>query len=185
MNMALERFSDDPRVTGISGYTPPVPVPQDYDVDYFLLPRFCAWGFAIWAEDYARLTTPTVADYRYALARVRHFGKMLGLDALPMLNNEVRGNIDALDVKAMWFNWKNSGLTVYPRQSLTRNSGHDGSGIHCLDTDRFETSLWDRLSFDLSPEVDIELAILKANGRFRRLPLNRLARLYVDGLRSR
>jgi hypothetical protein len=57
-----------------------------------------------------------------------------------MLKAEAYGEIDAGDVKAMYAQFLSDQYTVYPTQSMVQNIGHDGTGTHCIKTDRFNVS---------------------------------------------
>jgi len=41
----------------------------------------------------------------------------------------------------------NEKSTVYPRKSLVRNIGHDGSEMHCGKTNKFDVDLWEKFEF--------------------------------------
>ena len=92
-----------------------------------------------------------------------------GHDMPGMIDKEVRGVIDALDVKVMYQQILHDWYTVYPRRSLVQNIGHDGSGLHCRATDKFHhNALWDKIGkFDFLKDIQVDKRIISANRRFR------------------
>ena len=44
MNEALEFYKDDDAIISITGYCPPIEIPDDYKEDVFILPRLNGWG---------------------------------------------------------------------------------------------------------------------------------------------
>ena len=86
-----------------------------------------------------------------------------------MLQYESENVIDALDVKAIFQQILTRRLTVYPRISLTRNIGHDGSGLHCTITDKYDTKLWHKNTFIFPNKIMINPDICKSHRKFRKL----------------
>ena len=64
-----------------------------------------------------------------------------GEDLLELLKKEAEGKIDALDVKIMFHQSKHNLFTIAPKVSLVQNIGHDGSGIHCRASKKFDVKL--------------------------------------------
>jgi len=174
MNTSLEVYRDNPRVFSICGYRPPIELPDSFEGDAFVLPRFSAWGFGTWEDrfDRIRMKIPQSEYYRFLLNpfKISRFCRG-GWDMLPMLNAEVHGRIDALDVKIFYQQFLMGMNTVYPSRHLAANIGHDGTGIHCAATDRFDVQLQDSRDYDFRlPEViEVDADILRANMLFRRI----------------
>ena len=172
MNAALDAYEKDTRIFSVCGYRPPFALPPTYEHDVFALPRFSAWGFATWQDrfDLIRMNISRAEYFRFLLnpARVLRFARG-GADLLNMLHSEVHGLIDALDVK-IFFQQFNLGMnTLYPTRFLASNIGHDGTGLHCVKSSRFDVALQDSGDYEFAfpGEVEINDDILKANKRFR------------------
>jgi hypothetical protein len=175
MNSALDMYEDNERIFSVSGYSPPIKIPEDYLHDVFFLRRFNAWGFGTWKNRFDQVRYITPDEYERLVAdkdRLRDFVNGGGADMLEMLNEDAHGVIDAGDVKAMYAQFLSNQYTVYPRHSLTQNTGFDGSGEHCGAIDKHSVELWEKTSdFDFSCEIQPDEGILKANRKFRALPL--------------
>ena len=170
MNQALDKYEGDDRIFSVVGYCPPIRIPADYRHDVFFLRRFSAWGFGIWKNRYDsnKYITPEIYEkFAANKKRVSEFVREGGKDMMIMLKAEAYGQIDAWDVKAMYTQFLNNQYTIYPTQSLTQNIGHDGTGVHCGNTDMFNVALSDKSTFLLPDDVVIDKRIVKANRKFR------------------
>jgi hypothetical protein len=176
LNEALDFYENKNNVLSITAYSPPFTIGCiSSKKDVFFLARFNAWGMAIWKDRYEliREVDPELLSSRL----VRKLRKS-GDDIPGMVRMDLRGDINALDVRAMF--WQNvyDYWTVYPKRSLVQNIGFDGSGVHCGVSDRFShENLWDKTSnfvFDDSPKAN--KSVLHENARFRKMPV--LKRLY-------
>lgn len=181
LNEAFRCYSSDPRVVSITGYCPPIKLPADMINDAFLLPRFKAWGMAISEANYYRLAVnPDREELEAALCNGSLMRRLAmgGVDLVDMLRLQVAGKINAYDVKANYYMATADLLTVYPRKSLVFNCGHDGSGLHCGASNRFDVAMWEKTEdFRLDPNIALDRAVLKANWKFHtRPPLKRLER---------
>lgn len=142
VNQGLDIYSDTEEVFAICGYTPPVRMDKYYDKDVYFSPRFAAWGYGIWKNRYEQIqfdrqTKRTFLERPELLERYVRGGE----DLVNMLRREASGEIDALDAKIMFTMFVLGKRAIAPTISLTRNIGHDGSGIHCGITERFEVDL--------------------------------------------
>lgn len=164
MNSALDFYESDPRVFSICGYAPPLKLNLSEDV--FALGRFCAWGFAMAKSNFESIKAiPFDAPSKVDEARLGLYGD----DIYKLLCMDASGEIDALDVKAMFYQYQTGKLTIYPRESLVQNIGYDGSGLHCGQTDKFDHEyLWKKeRSFDYVEGIEPEPFIIKKNKKFR------------------
>lgn len=164
MNDAIDFYENDPRVLSICGYAPPLGVSTKKD--FFALGRFCAWGFGITKDNFDRIKE--IPENHLSFIDIRRLA-MYGDDIYDMVSKEARGQLSALDVRAMYLQYLEEIVTIYPRHSLVQNIGHDGTGVHCGDTDRFNhEKLWRKRSdfkFERNPRIDRK--IVKANAEFR------------------
>jgi len=169
VNRALLFYEFNPRVFSITGYTPPIELPPVFTQDAFALTRFNAWGFGIWQDRYLaiREIQPAALESMNRLQLAKN-----GHDLYRMALADATGRIDALDVKAMFLQAATEGLTIFPRNSLVQNIGHDGSGIHCPTTDRFlHQRLWDKESgFTFDPNIRVHEMFRMLQYVFRTCP---------------
>lgn len=173
MNRALKYFQHNQNVFSIAGYSPPIKANIYCTEDIYFLPRFNAWGFGIWKNRYDSIRYFKLSELNIKILKNRKNRKFvsnaLGDDALLMFLYDAEKIIDALDVKAMFQQVLNKTFTVYPKFSLSQNIGHDGSGLHCNQTDKYKTDIWNKTEFVFTEKVILNNNIAKAHSNFRRL----------------
>jgi GT2 family glycosyltransferase len=131
MNRSLRRYADDARVMQVSGHMYPVD-PGSAD-DAVFLPMASSWGWATWARAWRRFD-PDMRDFRTLAAQPR-LRRQFDVDgAFPyfsLLQRQRAGKADSWFIRWYLSLFMRGGLTLFPRQSLVRNEGFDGSGVHC------------------------------------------------------
>lgn len=171
MNAALRAYGDHPRVLSVSGYCPPIAIPPSYAPDAFFLGRMSAWGCGMTRAMFdSVLPTFSRADHDALLAddaRREALAARGGDDVIAMLRAIAEGRHDAWDVRCMYTQFVRDQLTVYPNGSLVLNIGHDGTGIHCGKTTRFDVPLSAKTAFTLPAEPFVDPRIVEANLAFR------------------
>ena len=172
MNESLEFYQHNPKVLSVIGYCPPISIPHDLRSDNFFLKRFSAWGFGTWShkfDPFGFQISETEVSKVFGSIRLRARFKSRGVDMLDMLKREVRGDIDALDVKVMFSNFLNDTYCSYPTESFVQNIGFDGTGVHCGVTNKFvHEGLCEKIKgFSFSEFVEEDERILKENYKFR------------------
>lgn len=178
MNSALDYYENDPGILSIAGYCPPIRLPKGYSKDIFILQRFNGWGYATWSDKFDPFdydVRKEGADSFFSDERsIKAFSKN-GEDMYHMLRAEYNHEIDALDVKLMFYEFVSNMFTVYPSKSLVQNIGHDGSGIHCLDSDKFRhEKLWKKTDgFIFYKDIQVDEYIRNENYWFRSIDYKR------------
>lgn len=172
MNDALEYYKDDEQILTVSGYTVPLKFLNNYNQDIYILQRFNAWGFATWRDKFDSFSFDIrehgAEDFFSNKIAMKEFQKN-GTDMYGMLLKEYTRELDALDVKIMFYEFIYNKYTLYPRKSLVQNIGHDGSGIHCGVNDKFHHGeLWDKTeNFNFINNLKVDERIRQANYKFR------------------
>lgn len=168
MNEALDFYERDKNVLSICGYSPPIKIPKDYKKDCFALARFNAWGLGIWKDKYKKVVPIKIDDLsKHNKNKINENGE----DIFDMMLLDATGQINAFDVRAMYQQYLSNSFTVYPNKSLVHNIGHDGSGIHCGKTNKFDVELWNKTHFKFSNNITPNKKIVKANFEFRERPV--------------
>ena len=93
-----------------------------------------------------------------------------------MLLLEYNNEIDALDVKLMYYEYKYNMYTLFPSKSLVQNIGFDGSGVHCgiNDKNKYNVELWDKVDgFEFIKNIQPDESIIKENRKFYRIGVKR------------
>jgi hypothetical protein len=131
MNRALDRYVEDQDVMQISGHMVPVDPGNDHDAVF--LPMACSWGWATWARAWHRFD-PTMRDFT-TLQRQPGLRRQFDLGgAYPyfsILQRQRAGRADSWFIRWYLSLFMQGGMVLYPRQSLVRNDGFDGTGVHC------------------------------------------------------
>lgn len=144
VNAALDKYENDERVLSVGCYVFPsqIKLPETF---FLSLPD--CWGWAVWARSWRRYQADGLALLRALRERnLEHRFDFEG--AYPyteMLRGQTQGKNDSWAVR-----WSASvllagGLTIYPRRSMTRNIGFDGTGTHCGEGDVYLSELAVRL----------------------------------------
>ncbi len=143
MHRALERYRDDERVFGVSGYSVllPEPLRRSYPFDAYFVPRIGSWGWGTWRRAW-QLLDPDLNRLWQSVQAHGIDAEQAGTDIPFMVELFLRG-----EIKDVWtLNWVltvylNRGQFLYPTASLIDNIGMDGTGIHCGSTAQFQTRM--------------------------------------------
>ncbi|MDX8411664.1 MAG: hypothetical protein R8K46_07340 [Mariprofundaceae bacterium] len=168
MNAALEFYKDNKHILSVTGYCPPINIPECYERDIFILPRYCGWGSGTFKRT-IEIASKKITKLEFNSTNKKVF-TVGGGDILHMIEREVNGEINAGDVRCMYYQALHNKYTIYPRQSLVLNIGHDGTGVHCGATDKFHHEiLWDKTEgFEFVKDIQPDKRIIRANQKFRR-----------------
>jgi hypothetical protein len=131
MNEALDTFMARPDVFSVSGYTPPIYVPDHYREDTYLAPRASSWGWGTWAGKWAQADWQ-VQDFEQ-LKKNPDLRKKLndgGNDLWPMLFKQQKGVIDSWAIRWTYTQVRHNAFGLYPVRSKIKNIGTDGSGTN-------------------------------------------------------
>ncbi|MGR9087533.1 MAG: hypothetical protein ACU841_10720 [Gammaproteobacteria bacterium] len=174
MNEALDFYRDNPRIGSISGYCPPIPIPEAYVKDFFTLPSMNPWGVGLWRH-YYRMNTPITREAFSRVFRdrksIRRLESSVGEAAAHFIRTDYEGRADAGDMKSIFWQYVEGRLTVYPRISLVKSIGQDDSGVHMGRTNKWDVArTWDKVDgFEFSDEVEVDEEICKAHAHFYRI----------------
>jgi len=174
MEQCFDEYEDDDHVMSVTGYSPPLSLPKDYPHDVFFTYRDTTWGWGTWKgawTQYDRRPDELRKVIEAEGNRLRSDLDKAGRDLYPMLQNQLAGETDSWSVWWALTIVQNGGICVNPVESRIRNIGHDGTGIHCNDTDKFDVEVrGDRETGDLTfpPSAEIDPEINKLYNDFHR-----------------
>ncbi len=161
MNSCLNKYENNERIFGISGYTVPISneILNDYHNDVYFFPRIGSWGWGTWK----RAWNKKINDLNYLKEEV--IKNKIDID---QGGNDVKLMFEQLlngSLKDVWtINWLisvylNKGYYIYPVKSHIINIGMDGSGVHCGATKKYETVISDSKPFRFPDEIVIDNSI--------------------------
>lgn len=142
LNRGLEIYANEPRVMHLSGYMYPLGLRS---LETVFLRVLSCWGWATWARAWRFYQDDLQVHFDYLKTpdRIHKFNIEGHADFYRQLVDNRSGRIRSWAVRwyASWL--AQDGLSLFPTRSLTRNIGHDGSGVHCAEDRRFDTELCD------------------------------------------
>jgi limonene-1,2-epoxide hydrolase len=158
MNDGLEFYKDDKSIFAINGFNVPVSVdkyPKEYKNDYYLSSYFCAAGFGTWNDrDFLNIVNYN-DGYKELISNNELYKKIKR--KVPHLINELKriqeGTLDAGDYKITFYMIKNDMYVIKPIESKVNNIGHDGSGVHCEATDKFNNQITSNKNIQFNTDV--------------------------------
>lgn len=136
VNQALDLYADEPKVMHISGHLPPVQMPKQLPDTFFFKKTSC-WGWGTWATAWQKLNTNTneLLDKVNASGKAKAFNIDGSYNFMSHLEANIEGTLNTWAIKWQASVFLQDGLCLYPKKSLTRNIGFDGSGEHCVYSD--------------------------------------------------
>lgn len=138
MNEALVLYEDNPRVLGISGYSPPINQEKHISDEVYLSHFWSAWTYAAWLKKDISKYLEFKMPYADMLANnLTNSVKKLHPKLHHALKRMDEGTHKAGDQKISYYMIKYGLYQIKPVYSLVKNTGHDGSGVHCGQSDRF------------------------------------------------
>ncbi|MBK2093361.1 hypothetical protein IB683_05480 [Francisella philomiragia] len=162
INEALEFFKEDQRIFSIAGFTPVNHKVRDLDI--YFSPRFAGWGYGIWENRYNMIRS--LPSYQSIKRDSETFNRLknMGDDMIAMIKLESEKSF-AGDIRCSYLCAKENLLNIFPTQTLVKNIGLDGSGVHCGLSDIYKhNSLNKKIKFEFNIEYDY-----KQNSHFIRL----------------
>jgi len=170
INKALDFYKDDENIVSITGYCPPINIPNEYGDDAFVLPRASGWGMGSFDRT-VEIGSKRIDQQAFENIVDKKIFTVAGEDVLPMIEMEANGKLNAGDVRCMYYQALNNIYTIYPRRSLVQNIGIDGSGTHCGKSEKFNhKALWDKTDgFVFAEGLLPDKSIMRANWKFRRM----------------
>lgn len=141
-NQCINFYRQNKSVFSISGFSLPFEFFKDYPYDAFSFPRSCSWGWATWADRWFSVDWE-VSDFKDFMQDSEAqknfcFG---GSDLVKMLNDYMKGSIDAWDIRFSYSQFKQNGFTIYPVVSKVENIGFDTDATHTNVYNRYKTRL--------------------------------------------
>lgn len=138
MNKALNFFLNRNDIFSISGYCPPIEIPEYYNDDIFLFQRNNSWGWATWKDRWESVDW-NVSDFKDFIKnrKLRDKFNLQGNDVTAMLLKQMTKKINSWSIRFNYSCFKQNKLNVYPKHSLIENIGSDGSGSHVKKTNKF------------------------------------------------
>ncbi len=131
LNTALDRYADQPQVMQVSAQTFPAPGLGPPRTAYFA-PFMTSWGWATWDRAWQNFDPHANGWEELKFnPKLRHaFDAEGSMPYSDMLISQMEARIDSWAVRWRWSMFRNSGLALYPTQTLVRNVGFSDAATH-------------------------------------------------------
>jgi len=186
MNQALDKYESRKDIFSVCGYIDDF-VPEDYDSDVLLLQRFSTWGLGVWKNKWNRARDYIFNPISAAdMEDKKIVDKIVGIkrNILSGCMEDSRGRIKATDVRLFVYMLKNEMFCLYPRKSLVKNIGMDGSGLH-LDTRKNGKVdiFWDMAgNFEMDKNIEADSAVVNASREYCNKGCSYYIKTFLDSL---
>ena len=138
MNNALKIYKDEKEVWHINGFNYPIKFEGDFEC-FFMRSMQC-WGWATWRDRWEQFTgDPLSCDPYYLIATfnkdlIKEFDLGVKKSVFwSQIDDNAKGKLNnTWDIFWYSFIFLKKGLCLTPKVSMTRNIGHDGSGVHSI-----------------------------------------------------
>lgn len=129
MNSALQIYKDSPQVISVHGYC--YPTTQELSATFFLRGADC-WGWATWRRGWELFNADGDSLLRdlQMCSEIELFDFNGSANYLQMLKQQTQGKVDSWAIRWYASAFLANKLTLYPGESLVRNTGLDGTGTH-------------------------------------------------------
>ena len=138
MNKALDIYKNNKKIWHINGFNYPVKLEGNFD-SFFIRTMQC-WGWATWRDRWKKFNDDPLSCDPYFIKST--FNKKMINDFDLNLRKSIfwsqiednsKGKLNnTWDIFWYSFIFLNNGLCLSPKVSMTRNIGHDGSGVHSV-----------------------------------------------------
>lgn len=170
MRNCLDRYEAEERVMNVHAYGPPIDIPEDYEFDVYFTWRSGSWGQATWRSAWKKYDRdPKLLDKIQTDTDFRKKVERAGRDLIPMLRQEVEGEIDS---GAVWWSFtliRHEGVSINPVTSKVKNIGIDGTGVHSGTSSHFDVEIDRRADtdeFSFPPSVTVNKKLNRRYNRF-------------------
>lgn len=117
--------------------------------DLLLLSRFSTWGWATWSDRWEQYEPDLSKLVNFAKQARLYIDEFAGdLSQLCKSEKYLTGKADIWSINWILLHYITSTFAVYPKESVIKNIGLDGSGSNCMSTDIFHSDKENHISND-------------------------------------
>jgi len=162
MNKGLSLFEKNPKISAICGYNFPVKVENLADSNVFYYRGFSAWGFTTWKQKFDNRILTTEDQYNFLLDKnnILELKKCSNRHIYTYLKNIYYGYNIYGDSTLFIKNILKGQYSVFPVVNKVKNTGNDGSGLHCLD---INSNIFERQELGQNSDFDYNLNEVEIN----------------------
>jgi hypothetical protein len=137
MNSGLDYFKYDKSIFSICGYLEPIISGAEHA---FLRQGFTSNGFGIWKEKYLNMESSqlSIKDEDLSFLNFNKMIKAMGYHVVSGMIYSEKMDYKLMDYYICYYLYKSSMQCVFPKKTLVRNIGQDGSGLHSGINDKLQ-----------------------------------------------
>ena len=173
MNESLEKFKKRTEVFSICAYVPPnYKLPSNYINDIYMWGYYCPWGMATWEDRWNELDLEVKNYKKFFKSKLEVVKFFNGANhVLPILIEDRLEKIKAMDARIDWNIFIKKQCCIYPRKSLTRNIGVDGSGEHSPNLKLYQEQTLEDFDPEIIDSIYKDESIRKSREKYHKFPL--------------
>lgn len=164
MKQCFEKYAENKQIYSVTGYSFPAEL-EEGEYDVYGCGRISSWGWGTWKDRWEQYEK----DYELVKKMIQQerASKNLaiwGSDLEETVVGNVRGTCDSWAVFWALKVIEKEGICIFPYNSLIKNVGFDGTGVHCGSTDRWEIKSmeYEKTLFHIPDEVVISNETIEA-----------------------
>lgn len=141
MNEALTFYEDNNDIWSISGYTPQIKLPSNYNDDLYLTLRGSSWGWATWKDRWDSTIWEWKDEDYEKLFSEKPLLDMIGEDIYYLTKDYKNNLIDSWAIRWTNTQYLLKKFTVFPRYTFVLNEGFGRGSTHGSLNNNFKTIL--------------------------------------------
>lgn len=151
MNWGLKTYELNQRIYSINGFM--FPIKNDSERDIALLPYISSWGWATWRDRWQQFKFDE--ENRFIISESEELKQKFNIPTYEF-SKMLINNKECWDINWYFHVFKQNGLGVFPKKTLVKNMGFDGSGVHCPNNELIqEYSVTLKLKLVEEDEIDL------------------------------
>ena len=165
MQKALQSYKQRSDIFSVTAYNYPLDFRKDISKDLYLSYRSSSWGWGTWKSRWSKVDWSVgIYDQIKNDLETREVFERGGEDLFPMLEKQMKGEIDSWSIRFDVAHFENNATCLHPISSRVSNIGFDGTGAHSVTSTEYDVKISpDYVTIPNMPiDIAVDFAILEA-----------------------
>lgn len=149
MNYNLNKWKDNERIACICGYFYPIDISFYSEYDIIFIKEYNAWGSGFWFSKDYYMDKMSKEYFDKKKEKLKEF-KKISMNSYYILMDDLRSGRIYGDARMAFQIFIDNQYAVFPKYSLVRNIGQDGSGMHSGKNNELQ---FQELNTNFSPKI--------------------------------
>jgi hypothetical protein len=179
MQKALHTYKQRLDIFSVTAYNYPLDFRKNVTRELYLSYRSSSWGWGTWKSCWSKVDWDVgIFDQIKNNPETRKMFERGGEDLFPMLEKQMKGEIDSWSIRFDVAHFENNATCLHPINSRVSNIGFDGTGAHSVTSTEYDV----KISPDYVPipnmpiDIEVDYALLQTfDAHFRPRFMNRSA----------